>query len=81
MKEGGSATRKYVDELFGRNGLTPNILMETSNMELIKQLVGRGDGISFTAREEVFLEIRDGTLVTASLEGGQFFLDICIAYL
>lgn len=47
MKEKGSGTRKLVSELFAKKDLTPNILMETSNTEFIKQLVQRGDGISF----------------------------------
>ena len=39
MKEKGSGTRKLVNELFRQKGLIPNILMETSNTEFIKQLV------------------------------------------
>ena len=53
MKEKGSGTRKLVNELFAKKGLTPNILMETSNTEFIKQVIQRGDGISFVVREAV----------------------------
>ena len=42
MKETGSGTRKRVEELFGRLACEPNVLMETSNTEFIKQLVQRG---------------------------------------
>jgi DNA-binding transcriptional LysR family regulator len=48
MKEAGSGTRKEVNDLFVRR-LVPNVLMETSNTEFIKQLVQR-DGI-FVVRE------------------------------
>ncbi|MGD8344118.1 MAG: LysR family transcriptional regulator, partial [Desulfobacterales bacterium] len=46
MKESGSGTRKLVEELFEAEGTTPNVLMETSNTEFIKQLVQRGEGAS-----------------------------------
>ena len=51
MKEIGSGTRKLVNELFAQNNCIPNILMETSNTEFIKQLVHRGDGVSFLVKE------------------------------
>ena len=56
MKEKGSGTRKLVSELFAKKDLTPNILMETSNTEFIKQLIQRGDGISFFVKATVTTE-------------------------
>jgi DNA-binding transcriptional LysR family regulator len=81
MKEAGSGTRKQVNDLFGEKGLIPNVLMETSNTEFIKQLVQRGEGISFLVEEAVAAEIRDKRLATASLAGHQPVLDVSIAYL
>ena len=81
MKEAGSGTRKRVNDLFSEKGLTPNILMETSNTEFIKQLVQRGDGISFLVEEAVAAEIRDKKLATVPLAGQTPFLDVSIAYL
>ena len=81
MKEIGSGTRKRVDELFSRKGLTPNVLMETSNTEFIKQLVQRGEGISFLVEEAVAAEIREKRLATVPLAGEHPFLDVSIAYL
>ena len=81
MKETGSGTRRLVNELFKKSGLIPNILMETSNTEFIKQLVYRGDGISFVVREAVALELREKKLVSVPLEGDAIFLDVSIAYL
>ena len=78
MKETGSGTRKLVNELFMRNG---RVLMETSNAEFIKQLVHRGEGISFLVREAVDLELREKKLATVPIEGHKVFLDISIAYL
>ncbi|MBW1779970.1 MAG: LysR family transcriptional regulator [Deltaproteobacteria bacterium] len=81
MKEIGSGTRKLVSELFARHHHTPDVLMETSNTEFIKQLVQRGDGISFLVKEAVAIELDEGELATVPLEDGRIFLDISIAYL
>ena len=81
MKEVGSGTRRLVNGLFARNDCTPNFLMETSNTEFIKQLVQRGEGVSFLVREAVALELREKKLATVPLEGGKVFLDVSIAYL
>lgn len=81
MKEKGSGTRKLVSELFAKKGLTPNILMETSNTEFIKQLVQRGDGISFLVKAAVATELEEKKLATVSMKGQKIFLDVSIAHL
>jgi len=81
MKEVGSGTRRLVSQLFARNGCVPDILMETSNTEFIKQLVQRGDGVSFLVRQSVALELEEGRLATITLDGARIFLDVSIAYL
>jgi len=81
MKEVGSGTRRLVNELFSINHCAPDILMETSNTEFIKQLVQRGEGVSFLVREAVAFELREGKLATVPLEGGKIVLDVSIAYL
>ncbi len=81
MKEVGSGTRKLVNKLFSERGLSPNALMETSNTEFIKQLVQRGEGISFLVREAVATELKEKKLATAPVEGEDLFLDVSIAYL
>lgn len=79
--ETGSGTRRLVNELFEGKGRRPNILMETSNTEFIKQLVQRGDGVSFIVREAVAAELQEKKLVTRPIQGGKMFLDVSIAYL
>jgi len=81
MKEAGSGTRKLVNELFARNNCTPDVLMETSNAEFIKQLVQRGEGVSFLVREAVVHELREGKLLAVPIHGQKIFLDVSIAYL
>ena len=81
MRERGSGTRRLVKRLFASKGLKPNILMETSNTEFIKQLVQRGDGVSFLVREAVRAELEGGRLATVPVMGEKIFLDVNIAYL
>lgn len=81
MKETGSGTRKRVDQLFSDENCTPDILLETSSTELIKQLVERGEGISFLVRESVAVEIKEKKLVEVAVKGRKIFLDVSIAYL
>ena len=81
MKEKGSGTRKLVEELFEKEGCQPNILMETSNTEFIKQLVQRGEGVSFVVKEAVAAELKDKKLATVPLSGSKIYLDVSIAYL
>ena len=81
MKEKGSGTRKLVEQLFSNENCTPDILMETSNTEFIKQLVQRGEGVSIVVREAVAAELAEKDLVEVPLKGRKIFLDVSIAYL
>ncbi|MGD9078352.1 MAG: LysR substrate-binding domain-containing protein [Desulfobacterales bacterium] len=81
MKEKGSGTRKLVEELFEAEQCTPDILMETSNTEFIKQLVQRGEGVSFVVREAVDAELKDKKLAAVPLKGPTVYLDVSIAWL
>ncbi|MFO7666203.1 MAG: LysR family transcriptional regulator [Desulfobacterales bacterium] len=81
MKDKGSGTRRLVDYLFARNNCSPNILMETSNAEFIKQLVQAGEGVSFLVREAVIQEIAQNKLVAIPLKGPKIYLDVSIAHL
>lgn len=81
MKETGSGTRKLVEEMFAKANCVPNILMETSNTEFIKQLVNRGEGVSFLVREAVAAELSNNYLAEVPLKGHKILLDVSIAYL
>lgn len=81
MKEMGSGTRKLVEQLFLKHDCMPNILMETSNPEFIKQLVQRGEGVSFLVREAVAAELDEKKLIEVPLKGPKVYLDVSIAYL
>lgn len=81
MKETGSGTRKRVNLFFEQHHCIPNILMETSNNEFIKQLVQKGEGISILVKACVASEIEEGKLVTIPLKGQRIYLDVSFAYL
>ncbi len=55
--------------------------METSNAELIKQLVQRGDGVSFIVREAAAVELKEKKLASVPLKGQKMFLDVSVGYL
>jgi DNA-binding transcriptional LysR family regulator len=55
--------------------------METSNTEFIKQLVQRGEGVSFVVREAVAAELKEQKLTAVPLKGPTAYLDVSIAYL
>ena len=81
MKEKGSGTRKLVEELFEAEHCEPDILMETSNTEFIKQLVQRGEGVSLVVREAVTDELKEKRLAAVPLKGPTVYLDVNIACL
>ncbi len=81
MKDRGSGTRKLVDELFKRKSCEPDILMEVSNSEFIKELVHRGDGVSLLVHETVAAEIEAGKLAAVPLKNEEIYLDVSICYL
>ena len=81
MKEIGSGTRRLVDRLFAKKKYRPNTLMETSSTEFIKQLVQRGEGVSFLVKAAVVAEIKEQKLATVSLKDRIEYLDVSIAYL
>jgi len=79
MKEVGSGTREVVNGLFERRHIGLNVLVETSNTEFIKQLVQRGDGVSFLVQEAVASEIKEGKLETRPIQGERLQLEVSIA--
>ena len=77
----GSASRYLVNQLFEKSGIPLRIHTEANNTELIKNMVQKGEGISFLSRIAMSREIDEGKLAAFSLEENQVILDINIAYL
>ena len=67
--EGGSNTRRVLDEFFVRADIKPRVVAETENVEIIKSMVASGLGISIVPYQSVAREIRVGSLAMARIEG------------
>ena len=81
LTDAKSAVKFSVWKEFEKHNLHPSAIIEAGNIEFIKQLVQRGDGISFVVREAVAVEVREKKLATVPVEGDGIYLDVHIAYL
>ncbi len=80
LKEEGSSTRALVRRLFERRGLTPNVLLETSNLEFIKEMVEKGEGLSFLVRSAVGHELEEGRLRVIPVRDQEMTIQVYTAY-
>jgi LysR family transcriptional regulator, low CO2-responsive transcriptional regulator len=79
MREKGSGTYRVVEELFRKYRLSPRVIFEASNAEVIKQQVAGGAGISFLTKSSVQQDLAEGRLATLTLKKEPLNLDIHIA--
>jgi DNA-binding transcriptional LysR family regulator len=69
--EAGSNTRRAIDDFFLREQITPKVVTETENVEIMKAMVAGGLGISIVPFQSVAHETRSGTLSVARIRGQQ----------
>ena len=69
--EAGSGTRKAIEEFFASEHITPTVVTETENVEIIKALVRIGMGITIIPYQAVAREVRSGHLFCARIAGQQ----------
>jgi LysR family transcriptional regulator, low CO2-responsive transcriptional regulator len=69
VREQGSGTRSLTDWLFTDAGLTPNIGMEITSNETIKQAVMAGLGLSLLSAHTVAVELAAGRLIALDVVG------------
>lgn len=81
MKGTGSGTRHVISEVFSRQGLTPNILLETSNIGVIKQMVNQGECVAFLTEGAVIEEIKNKRLRIIPIIDEEIHVEVIIAYL
>jgi DNA-binding transcriptional LysR family regulator len=81
LKAVGSGTRKLAVDLFHHHKQTPNILLETSNTNFIKEVVQRGEAGAFLAEADISHLIQEGKLVKVPVHGTKMFLEIYITFL
>ncbi|MBI5445302.1 MAG: LysR family transcriptional regulator [Deltaproteobacteria bacterium] len=81
LKEEGSSTCAVVRKRFEDRGIPANILVQTSNVEFIKDMVERGEGVSFLVRSAVEEDVEEGRIVIVPIVDETFTLPVHIAYL
>lgn len=69
VREPGSGTRKALERLLDRVGLSLNIAMELGSNSTIKQAVIHGLGVAVISRRVIELELSAGRLVILDVEG------------
>ena len=79
MKEKGSGTHALVTECFARHGMVPNVLVETSNVDFIKDMVSKGEGISFLVEQAVQEDANKGLVSILPLLDEEMELPVFIA--
>ena len=67
--ETGSITRRLVESFFTREGIHPEIIMETENVEIIKAMVRHGLGISIIPWQAAAADVRAGYLFCSRIAG------------
>ncbi len=79
MKEEGSSTHTLIRRCFERHGIAPNLLVETSNLEFIKEMVEKGEGVAFLVRSAIEAEIRQGRIRVVPIRDQEMVLPVHIA--
>jgi DNA-binding transcriptional LysR family regulator len=67
--ESGSITRRIVEEFFARERITPPIIMETENVEIIKAMVRSGLGISIIPWQAAAADVGTRQLFCSQIGG------------
>lgn len=80
-REEGSTSRSLVMNMFKERNLSPNIAYEASNLEFIKKLGMRGEGLYFVPRKGVEAELASGTLTEIRIEDVRLTMDTSVVYL
>ena len=67
----GSGTRNAIEEFFVREHISPSVVTETENVEIIKALVRINMGVTIIPYQAVAREVRSGHLFCARIAGQQ----------
>lgn len=79
--ERGSNTRKVIDQFFADQHLTPQIIMEMENVEIIKPLVEIGLGLTIIPYQSIVREVQAGKLHFARVAGHRLYRDLGLVFL
>jgi len=79
--ERGMSHRRTMDDLFAKVGVTPRIVSETNDPQMVKSLIEIGLGIALVPRWAVALEVEAGRLSVLALEGHSLVRDVNMIHL
>lgn len=69
MFEEGSNSRRVIDEFFRREQIEPRMLIETENVEIMKNLARAGLGVTMVPYQVVAREVAAGHMFCARIQG------------
>lgn len=69
LGERGGNTRRMIDDFFDEAGLKPNVIMELSRQEAVNEMVQNDLGVGTAGAKMIAEEVRQGHLITWSIEG------------
>ncbi len=75
MREAGSGTRASLERFCEMTAFSPQVVMEMSNNETIKQAVMAGMGLSFLSLHTIGLELRHGLMAVVHVQGAPVMRD------
>jgi DNA-binding transcriptional LysR family regulator len=81
LGERGGNTRRMIDDFFIAAGLKPNVVMELSRQEAINQMVEADMGVGTAGAKTIADEIREGRLISWTIEGAQINWELGLARL
>jgi LysR family transcriptional regulator, low CO2-responsive transcriptional regulator len=81
MREEGSTLHTLVQQCFEKRGISPAFLLQTSNSDFIKDMVGKGEGVAFLVRSALEREVAEGRLVIIPVQDQPLSIQVSIAYL
>ena len=80
IRELGSGLRKFTLEIFEKEGISPNVIMELTHCDAIKKLVEHRMGLSFITYTMVRDELKEGILKKVDLSNKDSTMQFDIVY-
>ncbi|PLX39771.1 MAG: hypothetical protein C0608_11380 [Deltaproteobacteria bacterium] len=81
MREEGSTLHSIVMDCFKKSGLSPTVLLQTSNSDLIKEMVAKGESVAFLVKSALEEELSSGKLVLIPIKDQTMKIKVCSANL
>jgi DNA-binding transcriptional LysR family regulator len=81
MREEGSSLCELVLRCLDEQGVSPQVVVQTSNSDCVKAMVEQNQGVAFLVRAAIERDITEGRLSVVPIKGEALSLQVNIAYL